>query len=45
MFYVAFTRAKKRVIMLVAEKFGNKGAIPSQYLDELEGRLALVPQT
>lgn len=40
-FYVAFTRAKKRLIMLVASRFGNKGAIPSPYLDELEGRLVM----
>lgn len=40
-FYVAFTRAKKRLIMLVANRFGQKQAIASPYLDELEGRLVM----
>ncbi len=34
-FYVAFTRARKRVLMLVSERIGNKTAIPSQYIHEL----------
>ena len=40
-FYVAFTRAKQRLIMLVSQNFGQKVASPSQYLDELEGNLVL----
>lgn len=40
-FYVAFTRAKQRLIMLVSDKFGQRVASPSQYLDELEGNLVL----
>lgn len=40
-FYVAFTRAKRRLIMLVSQRFGQKSAIPSPYLDELEGRLVM----
>lgn len=42
-FYVAFTRAKQRLIMLVAQKFNQKVASPSQYLDELDGNLVLDP--
>lgn len=34
-FYVAFTRARKRVVMLVTSRFGTKVAIPSQYISEL----------
>jgi DNA helicase-2/ATP-dependent DNA helicase PcrA len=34
-FYVAFTRARKRVLMLVSSKFGNKEALPSPYISEL----------
>ena len=34
-FYVAFTRARKRVVMLVSNRFGNKAAIPSPYIGEL----------
>ncbi len=34
-FYVAFTRARKRIMMLVSERFGAKPAIPSQYIEEL----------
>jgi DNA helicase-2/ATP-dependent DNA helicase PcrA len=34
-FYVAFTRAKRKVIMLVAKRFGNRPATPSQYIEEL----------
>lgn len=40
-FYVAFTRAKQRLIMLVAQKFNQKVASASQYLDEIEGILVL----
>lgn len=34
-FYVAFTRAKKRVVMLVSNRFGNRTAIVSPYINEL----------
>ena len=34
-FYVAFTRAKRKVIMLVAKRFGSRPATPSQYIEEL----------
>jgi DNA helicase II / ATP-dependent DNA helicase PcrA len=35
LFYVAFTRAKKRIICMVSKKFGNHEAIPSPFLSEL----------
>lgn len=35
-FYVAFTRARKRVLMLVSEQLGSREAIPSPFIDELE---------
>ncbi len=34
-FYVAFTRAQKRIVMLVASRFANKAAIPSPFINEL----------
>jgi DNA helicase-2/ATP-dependent DNA helicase PcrA len=34
-FYVAFTRARKRVVMLVSSRLGNKAAIPSPFIGEL----------
>lgn len=34
-FYVAFTRARKRVVMLVSSRFGTKAAIPSPFIGEL----------
>ncbi len=34
-FYVAFTRARKRLILLVSERHGTKIAIPSPYISEL----------
>jgi superfamily I DNA/RNA helicase len=34
-FYVAFTRARKRIVMLVASRFANKAAIPSPFINEL----------
>ncbi|MFH0778741.1 MAG: ATP-dependent helicase [Candidatus Eisenbacteria bacterium] len=34
-FYVAFTRARKRVVMLVSNRFGNRAAIPSPFISEL----------
>lgn len=34
-FYVAFTRAKKRVVMLVSKQFGSKAAVSSPYIQEL----------
>jgi len=33
--YVAFTRAKKRITMIVADRIGRKEANPSPYLEEL----------
>ena len=39
-FYVAFTRAKRKVMMLVARRFGNKVATPSPYVEELGISLA-----
>jgi DNA helicase-2/ATP-dependent DNA helicase PcrA len=34
-FYVAFTRARKRVLMLVSNRFGNRDAVPSPFIEEL----------
>lgn len=34
-FYVAFTRAKKRVVFQVAKRLGNRKAVPSRYLAEI----------
>jgi DNA helicase-2/ATP-dependent DNA helicase PcrA len=34
-FYVAFTRAKRRVLMLVSKQLGNRKAIPSPFLGEM----------
>lgn len=34
-FYVAFTRARKRVVMLVNSRMGNHEAAPSPYIEEL----------
>lgn len=34
-FYVAFTRARERVVMLVSRRIGGRPAKPSQYLTEL----------
>jgi len=34
-FYVAFTRARKRVLMLVSRHVGNRTAIPSPFIREL----------
>jgi DNA helicase-2/ATP-dependent DNA helicase PcrA len=34
-FYVAFTRAKKRLLMLVNKTIGAKAATPSRFLNEL----------
>jgi DNA helicase-2/ATP-dependent DNA helicase PcrA len=34
-FYVGFTRAKKRILMLVSKRLGNKEASPSPYIREL----------
>lgn len=34
-FYVAFTRARKRVVMLVSNRIGNRTAIPSPFIGEL----------
>jgi DNA helicase-2/ATP-dependent DNA helicase PcrA len=34
-FYVAFTRARKRVVMFVSSRFGGKAAIPSPFIGEL----------
>jgi DNA helicase II / ATP-dependent DNA helicase PcrA len=34
-FYVAFTRAKKKVLMLVSKTLANKPASPSPYIEEL----------
>jgi DNA helicase-2/ATP-dependent DNA helicase PcrA len=34
-FYVAFTRAKKRVVMFVRNRLGNRTAIVSPYINEL----------
>jgi DNA helicase-2/ATP-dependent DNA helicase PcrA len=34
-FYVAFTRAKRRVLMLVSKRLGNREAIPSPFLGEM----------
>ncbi|MEH1947338.1 MAG: ATP-dependent helicase [Nostoc sp.] len=34
-FYVAFTRAKRRVLMLVSKRLGNREAIPSPYIGEM----------
>ncbi|CAN5564347.1 hypothetical protein BH11ARM2_BH11ARM2_13550 [soil metagenome] len=39
--YVAFTRAKKRITMIVADRLGRKEANPSPYLEELG--LPLIP--
>lgn len=41
MFYVAFTRARSRIVMLVSERYGRKGAGESRYLAELQGDLVL----
>jgi DNA helicase-2/ATP-dependent DNA helicase PcrA len=35
-FYVAFTRARKRVLMFVSNNYRNRKAAPSPYVDELE---------
>lgn len=34
-FYVAFTRAKKRVLMFVSDNYRNRVAIPSPFIEEL----------
>lgn len=34
-FYVAFTRARKRVVMLLNTRMGNREAAPSRYIEEL----------
>lgn len=34
-FYVAFTRARKRVLMLVSARLGSREAVVSPYIDEL----------
>ena len=34
-FYVAFTRAQKRVVMLVCSRVGTRAAIPSPFINEL----------
>jgi DNA helicase-2/ATP-dependent DNA helicase PcrA len=34
-FYVAFTRAKKRVLMFVSDSYRNRVAIPSPFIEEL----------
>jgi DNA helicase-2/ATP-dependent DNA helicase PcrA len=34
-FYVAFTRAKKRVVMLVSKRLGTRVGIPSPFISEL----------
>jgi len=34
-FYVAFTRAKRKIVMLVSKRVGNRDAIPSPYINEL----------
>jgi len=34
-FYVAFTRARERVVILVSRRVGGRPAVPSQYLTEL----------
>ena len=34
-FYVAFTRAKKRVVMILDERTGNHAAVASPYIEEL----------
>jgi DNA helicase-2/ATP-dependent DNA helicase PcrA len=34
-FYVAFTRARKRVVTLVSSHFGTRAAIPSPFISEL----------
>lgn len=34
-FYVAFTRAKRRVLMLVSKRLGNRQAVPSPYIGEM----------
>ena len=34
-FYVAFTRARKRVVMLVCSRVGTRAAIPSPFINEL----------
>jgi DNA helicase-2/ATP-dependent DNA helicase PcrA len=41
-FYVAFTRAKRKVIFLVSTQIGQKVAHASPYLDELNGNQAQV---
>lgn len=35
-FYVAFTRARKRVLMFVSNNYRNRKAAPSPYVDELD---------
>ncbi len=35
LFYVAFTRTKKQVVMLVNEQMGNKATFPSPYIKEM----------
>lgn len=34
-FYVAFTRARKRVLMFVSDHFRNREAVPSPFIEEL----------
>ena len=34
-FYVAFTRARKKVLMLVNSRLGSKEAVVSPYIEEL----------
>lgn len=34
-FYVAFTRARKRILMFVSNNYRNRKAVPSPYIDEL----------
>jgi DNA helicase-2/ATP-dependent DNA helicase PcrA len=35
-FYVAFTRAKKRIVIQTAKRIGKETAVPSRYLSEME---------
>lgn len=35
-FYVAFTRARRKVLILVSKRFGNRDAIPSRFLAEMD---------
>ncbi len=35
-FYVAFTRARKRILMFVSDNYRNRKAVPSPFIDELD---------